>query len=185
MADKNSVNVELYDMPLTNRPDDRFGRVVTKSSLNEDDLINMAVSERTDLNPATLRSSMEILRNIAQRRIANGDTVAFGLAYFGLEVKGMFIGDDARWDSKRHSLSVRATPTAGLRKVIREVTVNMRGMARTGTVINTVTDVASKEVNSRLTPGDYRLRITTQFSASSYVLKEPRVYVLNHILCVG
>ena len=230
-------------MPLTERTDDRFGRVVTNSSLSEDDLVNIAVSERTDLNPATLKSSMEILKSIAKRRIANGDTVAFGLAYFGLEVKGAFIGDDAKWDGKIHSLSVRATPTVGLRKAIREVTVNMRGMARTGAVINTVTDAASREVNSRLTPGgganiagskikiagdnpengislinreteaetkiaptavltndpskitfivpadltpgDYRLRITTQFSASSHVLKEPRVCVLNYMLGVG
>ena len=33
MAEKNSVNVELYDMPLTERTDDRFGRVVTNNAI--------------------------------------------------------------------------------------------------------------------------------------------------------
>ncbi|MDR1347563.1 MAG: hypothetical protein LBJ63_03910, partial [Prevotellaceae bacterium] len=56
--EKTSVIVELYDLTITERKDDRFGRVVTSKSLNEDDLIKMAVSRRTDLSPTTLRASL-------------------------------------------------------------------------------------------------------------------------------
>ena len=38
--EKNNVIVELYDLSITERKDDRFGRVVTIKSMNEDDLIN-------------------------------------------------------------------------------------------------------------------------------------------------
>ena len=38
-TEKNSVVVELYDLTLTERKDDRFGRVVTSKSLSEDDMI--------------------------------------------------------------------------------------------------------------------------------------------------
>lgn len=38
---KNQVMVELYDLSLTERKDDRFGRVVTSKSLNQDDLIKI------------------------------------------------------------------------------------------------------------------------------------------------
>ena len=63
MADeKNKVMVELYDLAITERKDDRFGRVVTHKSLNEDDLINIAVQRRTDLSPTSLKSTMEIGR---------------------------------------------------------------------------------------------------------------------------
>lgn len=94
--DKNSVIVELYDLTLTPRKDDRFGRVVNTKNLNEDDLVAQAVARRTDLNANTLKASMEILKEIATEQLANGATVRFGLGYFSLVVNGVFIGDNAR-----------------------------------------------------------------------------------------
>ena len=151
--DKSSVIVELYDLTLTERKDDRFGRVVTTKSLTEDDLIAIAVSRRTDLNANTLKASINILQEIASEQIANGASVSFGLGYFNLGVNGVFIGDSAKWDPSIHSLSVRVTPTADLRNAVKASTVDVRGMAASGLVINSVTDVTSGEVNSRLTPG--------------------------------
>lgn len=120
--------------------------------------------------------------------------------------------------------------------------VNVRGLAVSGTVINSLTDVASGEENAKLTPGggvnltgtririegdnpavglklvnveteaetvipatsvlindpsritfivpadlaqgDYRLTLTTQFSASGTQLKEPRSYEFEYVLTV-
>jgi len=152
-TEKNSVTVELYDMTLTERKDDRFGRVVTRKSLTEDDLINIAVTRRTDLNATSLRSSIDILKDIAKEEIANGSSVSFGLGYFSMGVNGVFIGDNAKWDTSKHSLSIRVAPTAELRNAAKSVSVDVRGMAEIGTVVNSVTDVTSGEVNSRLTPG--------------------------------
>jgi hypothetical protein len=151
--ENNSVIVELYDLSITERKDDRFGRVVTTKSLTEDDLINIAVARRTDLNPVTLKASMEILKEIAKEQIANGASVSFGLGYFSLLVNGVFIGDNPKWDSTKHSLAVRVSPTADLRNATNSATVDVRGMAESGTVVNSLTDVTSGEVNSRLTPG--------------------------------
>jgi len=151
--EKNSVIVELYDLTLTERKDDRFGRVVTTKSLKEDDLIGIAVSRRTDLNPVTLKASMEILKSIAIEQIANGASVSFGLGYFSLAVNGVFIGDNGPWDSSIHSLSIRVTPTAELRNAIESVSVDVRGLAASGLFVNSVTDVTTGEENSRLTPG--------------------------------
>ncbi|WP_185711860.1 DUF4469 domain-containing protein [Tannerella forsythia] len=36
-TEKNKVMVELYDLSITNRKDDCFGRVVRSKTLNEDD----------------------------------------------------------------------------------------------------------------------------------------------------
>jgi len=151
-TEKNSVIVELYDLTLTERTDDRFGKVVTSKSLTEDDLVKIAVARRTDLNAVTLKASLEILKNIAKEQLANGASVCFGLGYFGLDVKGVFIGDNAKWDSKQHSLAVRVAPTAELRQTIRGVSVDVRGMASVGIAVNSLTDVATGEVNTRLTP---------------------------------
>jgi hypothetical protein len=152
-TEKNSVMVELYDLSITEQKDDRFGRVVTSKSLSEKDLVNIAVTRRTDLNATTLKAAMEILKEIAIEKIANGASVNFGLGYFRLGVNGVFIGDNARWDNSKHSLSVRVTPNSGLRQTINSCTAVVRGMAATGLAINSITDISSGEVNSRLTPG--------------------------------
>jgi hypothetical protein len=152
-SEKNSVIVELYDLPLTERKDDRFGRVVTTKSLIEDDLVNIAVSRRTDLSATTLKAAIEILKEIAIEQIANGASVRFGLGYFHLAANGVFIGDNARWDPELHCLVIKVSPTMELRVAIENCQVSVRGMAQVGVVVNSVIDVSSGEENARLTPG--------------------------------
>ena len=60
-ADKNLVAVELYDLSISAHKEDRFGRVVNGKSLNEDDLIKIAVRRRTDISPAVFRAVLDIL----------------------------------------------------------------------------------------------------------------------------
>ena len=241
-TEKNSVIVELYDLPLTERKDDRFGRVVTTKSIDEDDLIQIAISRRSDLSSSSMKATMDILKEIAIEQIANGASVRFGLGYFNVQVNGVFIGDNAKWDSSQHSLSVRVNTSSNLREAVKAATVDVRGMATSGLAINSVTDVSSGEVNTKLTPGgganiigskikivgtdegvglkltnestseatvipttsilqndpskisfvvpaglatgDYKLSITTQFSSSAQMLKEPRTYSFEYVLSV-
>ena len=241
-TEKNSVTVELYELPLTEREDDRFGRVVITKSLNEDDLVNIAVSRRTELNPTTLKSSLEILKDIAIEQIANGASVKFGLGYFQLGANGLFIGNNARWDSELHCLVIKVSPTMELRVAVKNCKVDVRGMAQVGVTINSIIDVSSGEENARLTPGggvnltgskikimgedtnvglklirqesgdetiipktsilvndpskvtfivptglaggEYKLILTTQYSPSTKMLKEPRVCVFDYVLNV-
>ncbi|HEY4786140.1 MAG TPA: DUF4469 domain-containing protein [Bacteroidales bacterium] len=152
-TEKNNVIVELYDLSITPRKDDRFGRVVTNKTLTEDDLIAIAVARRTDLNANTLKASMEILKEIGAEQLANGASVRFGLGYFNLVVNGVFIGDMAKWDSTQHSLTVNAVATADVRNRVNLATVDVRGMAASGLAINAVIDINSGKVNSVLTPG--------------------------------
>lgn len=152
-TNKFNVIVELHDLTISERKDDRYGQVVTSKSLREDDLIAIAVQRRTDLNPTTLRSSIDILKEIAIEEIAGGASVEFGLGYFGLDVRGIFIGDHASWDPKTHSLHIRVAASAELRRAIRSTHVNVRGMASSGTFINRVFDVTSGEENRRLSIG--------------------------------
>ena len=240
--EKSGVIVELHDLAITERKDDRSGRVVKTKSLKVDDLVKIAVIRRTDLNASTLRSSFELLCDVAEEQLANGASIDFVLAHLSLGVDGVFIGDNAKWDSAIHRLKVTATPTARLREFAKNVTAIVRGMASTGVFVNTVTDVVSGELNTRITPGgainltgskmkivgdnpacgisltndtdgtvtfiaataiavnepskitfvapatlpvgDYKLSITTQYSNSSTLLKEPRTYVFDYVLAV-
>jgi hypothetical protein len=52
--EKNTVMVELQDLILTDKKDDRFSRVVTTKSLKEDDLIHLAVQRRIGILRAGL-----------------------------------------------------------------------------------------------------------------------------------
>lgn len=241
--EKSSVIVELQDLVLTERKDDRFGRVVTTRSINEDDLVKIAVSRRTDLSATTLKASLEILKQIAIEQIANGASVRFGLGYFNLSVNGVFIGDSARWDSNIHALNVNVTPIAELRETVRATAVEVRGLSASGLAINSLIDVSSGEENKRLTPGggvnltgskiringdaqgvgislinqitnesttipansiltnepskisfvvpatlpsgDYKLSLTTQYSAAQTSLRDARTFLFDYILNVA
>jgi hypothetical protein len=140
-------------MLFANRKNDRFGRVLITRTVDEDKLIDIAVKRRTDLNPTTLRASLNILKEIAKEEIADGAAVHFGLGYFNLVVNGVFTGDNPKWDGNRHSLRVNVNPSMDLRNMLKDIDVEVRGMAQSGSYINSVSDVASGEVNSRLTPG--------------------------------
>ena len=240
--EKSGVIVELHDLAITERKDDRSGRVVKTKSLKLDDLVRIAVSRRTDLNASTLRSSFELLCDVAEEQLANGASVDFVLVHLSIGVDGVFIGDSAKWNSSINKLKVTASPTVRLREFVKGITAIVRGMASVGIVINTVTDVASGEQNARITPGgavnltgskmkvvgdnlacgitlsndtdgtvtfiastaiavnepskitfvvpstlpvgDYKLSITTQYSNSGTLLKEPRTYVFDYVLAV-
>jgi hypothetical protein len=127
--------------------------VISAGSLTEDDLITLAVARRTDINAATMRAVLALLNDVAIDSLASGNSVSFGLGHFRLDVKGVFIGDHAKWDPTQHSLVVHITPSARLRSAIKEVSVNVRGKASDGLFINSVTDVSTGEINQRLTPG--------------------------------
>jgi hypothetical protein len=79
--------------------------------------------------------------------------VEFGLSHYSLGVKGVFIGDHAAWNDAEDSLYLQATPTLEVRNALKDIEVEMRGMASSGLYINTLTDVASGKVNECLTPG--------------------------------
>jgi len=151
--EKGSVIVELYNLAITERKDDRFGRVIITRSLTEDDLVKKAVLRRTDLNAVTLKASLDILKEIAMEEVVNGASVQFGLSYYRLNATGVFIGDNAQWDSSRHSLKINSTPTDEFRQAVKAISVTVRGMAASGPAINSLTDVASGEENTRITPG--------------------------------
>jgi hypothetical protein len=153
MANTFKVNAELYELPLTARKDDRFARIVSTGTLKIDDLIRIAVTRRTDLSPATMKAAYEILKEIALEEVCGAKQVEFGLSHYGLSAEGILIGDHAKWDSATNSLILRAASTLATRDALKDVDVNVLGMAASGTYINTLTDVVSGEVNSHLTPG--------------------------------
>ncbi|MDR1340859.1 MAG: DUF4469 domain-containing protein [Prevotellaceae bacterium] len=147
------VFVELYDLLLTARKDDRSGRVVSTGPVTIADLIAIAVKRRTDLSPVTLEAAYLLLREIAVEELCNAKHVEFGLTHNSLLVDGIFIGDHPTWNKDKNSLRLGAVASVDVRKSIETIEVEVLGMASSGIFINTLTDVVSGETNSVITPG--------------------------------
>jgi hypothetical protein len=145
--------VELYELTLRGRKDDRMGRVASTGTTTIDDLIAIAVARRTDLSPQVMKASYELLRAIAIEELCNSKNVEFGLTNNRLGARGVFIGDHPGWDSSLHSLFLIAITSPDVREAIKEILVEVLGMAQSGAFINSITDVSSGIVNEKLTPG--------------------------------
>jgi uncharacterized protein YciU (UPF0263 family) len=135
MAKLFKVFVELYELLLTARKDDRSGRVVSTGLLKIDDLIAIAVTRRSDINAATMKASYEILKEVAMEELCNAKQVEFGLTYNGLGVDGVFVGDHPSWDSTHHLL-LRSSATAEVRNALKNISVEVLGMASSGLYIS-------------------------------------------------
>lgn len=151
---KHSLIVELYDLAITPGSNKRFGRVLTQRFLNEDDLVNIAVERRTDLNPVTLKAAINILHDIAEEELLNGASVNFGPGVFKLAVNGAFTSDTAEWNSDEHKIILQVSPTTRLYRQMENIEVKVRGMAPVKTTINTVRDMTTGKINDCLTRGN-------------------------------
>lgn len=152
-TDKKKLSVECYDNPLTERKDDRIGRVVSTGRLVIKDVISIAASRRTDLNTATLQAAYDILYEVAMEEVCEGASVEFGPVNISVKVRGSFYGDNPSWDPSVNSLQPSAVPNAAFRGTVKDIPVQMRGMATVGVFINMVTDVTTGQQNTCLTPG--------------------------------
>jgi hypothetical protein len=121
--------------------------------LKIDDLIAKAVSRRSDINAATMKASYEILKEVALEEVCSAKQVEFGLSHYKLGVNGIFVGDHPAWDRNVHCLLLHSSATAEARQALKNIEVEVLGMAQSGIYINSVTDVISGETNASLTPG--------------------------------
>jgi hypothetical protein len=153
MAKLFKVFVELYELLITARKDDRSGRVTSTGTLKIDDLIAIAVTRRSDINAVTMKASYEILKEVALEEVCGAKQVEFGLSHYGLGVEGIFVGDHAVWDSSKNSLILKSVATAEARNAVKSIVAEVCGMASSGTYINTLTDVVSGKIDSVITPG--------------------------------
>jgi hypothetical protein len=153
MSKKFKVFVELYELFITARKDDRSGRVVSTGTLTIQDIIEIAKSRRSDISPELMLAVYYLLRGVTLEEILGGKHVEFGLVFNSLRSEGIFIGDHAPWDSSKDKLVLSAIAAADVRKAIKEVEVEVLGMAQSGLFINTLVDVTTGEENTCVTPG--------------------------------
>jgi hypothetical protein len=153
LTETDAVIIELYDNPLTQRKDDRYGRVVNIASINEDTLIERAIENGYNGNRDTMLSNYQAMKREALKAAARGEIVQFGLGHTALSADGPFFGDAPKWNPEVNSLAARISPIKQLREMLKEIPVRVLGLAPEQSAIATVTDVASGKTNECLTPG--------------------------------
>jgi hypothetical protein len=153
LTSTDAVIVELFDNPLTERPDDRYGRVINIASINEDTLIERAIAGGFNGNAASMKATYQAVKQEALKAAVRGEIVNFGLGHAVLDVEGVFIGDAPQWDPEVNKLVASIVPSKELRETLKQIPVKVIGMAPDQSVIASITDVASGKVNAKLTPG--------------------------------
>jgi DNA-binding domain/Domain of unknown function (DUF4469) with IG-like fold len=147
------LNVSLYDNPLTPEPDDYTGRVQLNGVFSNETIASRIVRERTEYRLETIVNILNLADDMKRTALASGYAVNDGVAQMYPSVSGRFVGAQAQFDSKQHSVGVTLTPSAALRAAIANTTVVVQGVATTGPVINKVTDVYTSQDNTSITPG--------------------------------
>jgi hypothetical protein len=147
-----AIIVELYDNPLTERPDDRYGRVINIASINEDTLIARAIAGGFNGNADSMKATYSAMKTEALKGIVRGEIVNFGLGHVVLDVEGVFEGDSPIWNPEKHKLVATITTTKELRETLKVTPVNVIGLAPGKAAISTITDVVTGKINEVLTP---------------------------------
>jgi hypothetical protein len=153
LKETGAVIVELFDNPLTERTDDRYGRVINVASISEDTLIKRAIGHGYNGNADSMYAAYQAMKHEALNAIVRGEVVHFGLGYVTLDVEGVFIGDVPEWNPEKHKLVASITATKELRETLKVTPVHIIGMAPDRAAIAQVTDVTTGKVNELLTPG--------------------------------
>ena len=145
-------------------------------------------------------------------QLCDGFSVNTGWYTAVAHVRGVFNSPNEHFNPEKHTLSFEFQQGALLRKELPNIEIEVLGVADSGLEVLQVVDVKTGSVNDRvmqnynlrisgqklkivgdhpselvivvpsMAPGEYRLKIVTQFSNSSTLLKEPRSYVFDQVL---
>lgn len=153
MADeKNTVDVQLYDLTVTEDPNDFFGRVRSKGILDNNAIAARIKKEGTEYQLETMVELLNRADRIKSEGLANGYNINTGFINARLGVQGVFY--NASFDARQHALKGTVNLSSDARAMIADTGVSVLGQAQVGTLIYRVIDSFTGAVNSTLTPSN-------------------------------
>lgn len=150
MEEKSILSVDLYENLLTEKAGDYSGKVQITGTLHNSDVAQRFVKGRTEYRPETIENILNITDQIKVEMVAEGKSLVDGLGQYLLNIKGAFEGEDPKFDPQKHTLGVTYTPGRLLLKALKLISVNPR-IAKTGPVINSITDSTTGSKNGIIT----------------------------------
>lgn len=151
MAEKTILTVDLYDNVLTEKENDYSGKVAITGALHNADVADRIVKARTEYRHETILNILGMADNIKVEAIAEGKSVVDGVGQWLLNISGPLEGENPVFDSQKHKFGVTYTPGKALLDALKQLVPNFR-KAKTGPVINGITDSTTKSVSQILTP---------------------------------
>lgn len=131
---QNEVQIDLYNLAVSG-DNKTYGRVRRLKTLSEEQLINSALAG-SGFSKDQFIAAYNLVKEAAINEIADGASVSFGLGRYYLTSTGIFDGEKDTWDQSRNKLNVNVTPTRSLRQRVSSLTINVRGYAPVGGIIN-------------------------------------------------
>jgi hypothetical protein len=152
MAEKNMLEVVLYDLGVTGQQDDYYGKVRSKGKVNNLTIAQRIKKEGTEYQLETLVEILNRADRIKAEGLAAGYNINTLFVNASVGISGVFY--DTAFDPKQHQLKARVTPSQLTRSLLEETGVNIQGQAQTGMVIMSVLNHLTSAVNSTITPGN-------------------------------
>ncbi|MBR8534215.1 DUF4469 domain-containing protein [Carboxylicivirga sediminis] len=152
MEEKIEVDVNLFDLRVTDDPTDSYGRVRSKGKLNNPGIAARIKKEGSEYQ---LESIVEVLNRadrIKAEGLAAGYSISTPFMHARLGITGVFYGSS--YDPNQQKLGARFTPASQTRELINNTKVNVLGQAKTGIVMLSATDSLTGAVNSTITPNN-------------------------------
>lgn len=152
MEEKSILSVDLYDNLLTEKPGDYSGKVRITGTLHNKEVAQRIVKERTEYRPETIENILNLADQKKVEIIAEGKSLVDGVGQYMLNIKGSFEGEDPKFDATKHTIGITYTPGKLLLKAMKLISVDPH-IAKTGPVINSLTDSTTGSVNEKITSG--------------------------------
>jgi hypothetical protein len=115
----------------------------TGKTLTNEDIARLIVEEGSELQYETLLDVINHTDRTRLERICQGYSVQTGVCHVKPQVSGSWIGSSARFDPGKHKITCELTLTAGARKALEEVDVEVLGVKDSGARVGLVTDVTT------------------------------------------
>jgi hypothetical protein len=154
------IRAFLYKNLLTENPDDYIARVASDRSLNIREICETAVTRGgADATAAAIEHHVRLFLKEMSYQLCDAYSINTEWFHLSVHVKGVFDSPEEKFNPEKHSVVVEFRTGTELRKAMKDVVVEIAGVADSAGQITSVVDVKSGSTNDKLTP-NRNLRIS-------------------------
>lgn len=149
------MNIPYYlrDLPITDDPNDKSGKVEQRGILDESDVLDEMLKRGTGLTRQEILGVTDMYTDVLSELVQSGFIVNTRLANFRPGITGKFKGATDPFDPARHRFHALISEGIILKKRMGEATGERITVAIPGPVIIQYVNHATSEANRSLTPG--------------------------------
>nr|WP_319400183.1 DUF4469 domain-containing protein [uncultured Carboxylicivirga sp.] len=173
------MNYTLYENKLTaDVEDDYMARLVNVTTMNREELVTQitgpgSILKETECNAVIGDYWKQIIQFLSNGTFYKDDHINIRL-----DVVGVFMGENDRFDPERHELKITIQPSAELKGALANIPMQYTKPEKILPVIESIFDWGTETTNSNLTPGA-SLEITGENLKIYPEEDEQGIYFLN------